>query len=72
MAANIKPDDDPFGPFTVAEVERCFRAFDLDNNNFVGAGELRKLCRLSVALRCIDSLHPNTQSLCLPGRECDG
>ena len=42
MAANIKPDDEPFGPFTVAEVENCFKAFDLDNNNFVGAGELRK------------------------------
>ena len=42
MTTNIKPDDEPFGPFTVAEVESCFKAFDLDDNGFVGAGELRK------------------------------
>ena len=43
MAANVNPDVEPFGPFTVAEVENCFKAFDLDNNGFVGAGELAKL-----------------------------
>ena len=42
MTTNIKPDEEPFGPFTVAEVENCFKAFDLDDNGFVGAGELRK------------------------------
>lgn len=42
MTTNIKPDEEPFGPFTVAEVENCFKAFDLDSNGFVGAGELRK------------------------------
>lgn len=39
-----KHDPDPFGPFTVAEVEQCFQAFDLDENGFVGASELRKFC----------------------------
>eukprot|EP01084_Bolivina_argentea_P089507 161502_1 len=43
MTADIAPDEDPFGPFTVAEVEACFSAFDLDNNGFVGASELRKV-----------------------------
>ena len=43
MTTNIKPEEGQFGPFTVAEVENCFTAFDLDNNGFVGAGELRKL-----------------------------
>eukprot|EP00484_Ammonia_sp_Unknown_P027402 CAMPEP_0197027614 /NCGR_PEP_ID=MMETSP1384-20130603/7490_1 /TAXON_ID=29189 /ORGANISM="Ammonia sp." /LENGTH=336 /DNA_ID=CAMNT_0042456481 /DNA_START=15 /DNA_END=1025 /DNA_ORIENTATION=+ len=43
MTTNIEPDPEPFGPFSVAEVENCFKAFDLDNNGFVGAGELRKV-----------------------------
>ena len=34
--------EEQFGPFTVAEVEQCFQAFDLDENGFVGASELRK------------------------------
>jgi len=29
--------------FTTAEVEEAFHSFDLDGNNFVGAGELRQL-----------------------------
>ena len=36
-------EEEAFGPFTVAEVEECFKAFDLDENGFVGAAELRKL-----------------------------
>jgi len=43
MTSNIQPDDQAFGPFTVAEVEGCFNAFDLDGNGFVGAPELVKV-----------------------------
>jgi len=32
-----------FGPFTQSEVEEAFKAFDLDNNNYVGASELRQV-----------------------------
>jgi len=32
-----------FGPFTKAEVAEAFKAFDLDNNNYVGASELRQV-----------------------------
>ena len=44
MTANVGPakDDEEFGPFSVQEVQDCFKAFDLDHNNFVGALELRK------------------------------
>ena len=42
-----------FGPFTVEEVKECFHAFDLDDNDFVGAGELRRvLSFLRKRFRC--------------------
>ena len=56
MTTNIKPDEEPFGPFTVAEVENCFKAFDLDSNGFVGAGELRKY--VTSSLQFLLSLSP--------------
>ena len=39
----IAPEKVEFGPFTVEEVRECFQAFDLDDNDFVGAGELRRV-----------------------------
>ena len=41
--ADIKASQAEFGPFTVEEVKECFQAFDLDDNDFVGAGELRRV-----------------------------
>ena len=33
-------DKEDFGPFTETEVEECFKAFDLDNNNFIATDEI--------------------------------
>ena len=41
--ADISAPEAEFGPFTVEEVKECFIAFDLDDNSFVGAGELRRV-----------------------------
>jgi len=41
--SNIKPDTEPFGPFTIQEVRESFREFDLDDNEFVGSGEIRRI-----------------------------
>jgi len=41
--SNIKPDPEPFGPFTLEEVRESFREFDLDDNDFVGSGEIRRI-----------------------------
>jgi len=40
---DIAPEKVEFGPFTIEETRECFQAFDLDDNDFVGAGELRRV-----------------------------
>mmetsp|Transcript_53943 Transcript_53943/g.66117 ORF Transcript_53943/g.66117 Transcript_53943/m.66117 type:complete len:306 (+) Transcript_53943:65-982(+) len=52
-----------YGQFTFEEVKECFRVFDLDNNNFVGATELKRIYQI-LGENCTDDDIDEMISMC--------